>query len=213
MRRSTASSESSEARAIPASISRRSPASPRRPPDIAAAYPTDSRRSGPGGSRAERVFRPMGRPVEPSTMSSTGLTGAGPREKELVMDRKSWDQIVSGAGAVVAVVLIVLGAMAIYGGRFGRDNVRDRLEPQNISFPPADTMSPEEKAEVGEFAGQKVDTGVEAEAFSRYIGGALEFINEGKTYSVKRGSTPTWRRSCRARPTPCSRARRCARSC
>jgi hypothetical protein len=99
------------------------------------------------------------------------------------MDRKSWDQIVSGAGAVVAVVLIVLGAMAIYGGRFGRDNVRDRLEPQNISFPPADTMSPEEKAEVGEFAGQKVDTGVEAEAFSRYIGGHLEFINEGKTYS------------------------------
>jgi hypothetical protein len=99
------------------------------------------------------------------------------------MDRKNWDQIVSGAGAVVAVVLIVLGAMAIYGGSFGRDNVRDRLEPQNISFPPADAMTPEEKAEVGDFAGQKVDTGVEAEAFSRYIGGHLESINEGKTYA------------------------------
>jgi hypothetical protein len=99
------------------------------------------------------------------------------------MDRSSWDKIVSGAGAVVAVVLIVLGGMAIYGGNFGRDNVRDRLAPQNISFPPADAMSPEEKAAVGEFAGQKVDTGVEAEAFSRYIGGHLEFINDGKTYS------------------------------
>jgi hypothetical protein len=99
------------------------------------------------------------------------------------MDRKSWDQIVSGAGAVVAVVLIVLGAMAIYGGSFGQDNVRDRLEPQNISFPPAEAMSPEERAEIGEFAGQKVDTGVEAEAFSRYIGGHLEGINDGKTYS------------------------------
>ena len=99
------------------------------------------------------------------------------------MDRSSWDKIVSGAGAVIAVVLIALGAMAIYGGNFGQQNVRDRLEPQNISFPPADAMTPQEKAEIGEFAGQKVVNGVQAEAFSRYIGGHLEFINEGKTYS------------------------------
>ena len=99
------------------------------------------------------------------------------------MERSSWDRIVSAAGAVVAVVLIVLGAAAIYGGWFGRDNVRDRLEPQNIAFPPAAAMTPEERAEVGDFAGQTVDTGVEAEAFSRYIGGHLEGINDGKTYS------------------------------
>ena len=99
------------------------------------------------------------------------------------MDRSLWDKIVSGAGAVVAVVLIALGAMAIYGGNFGQQNVRDRLEPQNISFPPADAMTPDERAEVGEFAGQQVVNGVQAEAFSRYIGGHLAFINEGKTYS------------------------------
>ena len=99
------------------------------------------------------------------------------------MDRSSWDKIVSGAGGVLAVVLVVLGATAIYAGDFGRDNVRDRLAPQHIQFPPADAMSPEELAEVGEFAGQEVDTGVEAEAFARYIGGHLVFINEGKTYS------------------------------
>ena len=99
------------------------------------------------------------------------------------MDRSSWDKIVSGAGAVIAVVLIALGAMAIYGGNFGQQNVRDRLEPQNIVFPPAEAMSPEEKAELGEFAGEKVDTGAEAEAFSRYIGGHLVGINEGATYS------------------------------
>ena len=99
------------------------------------------------------------------------------------MDRSGWDRIVSGAGAVVAVVLIVLGTMAIYGGDFGRDNVRDRLVPQHISFPPTDAMTPEERAAVGEFAGAKVDTGVEAEAFARYIGGHLEGVNEGATYS------------------------------
>ena len=99
------------------------------------------------------------------------------------MNRSNWDKIVSGAGAVVAVVLIALGAMAIYGGNFGRQNVRDRLEPQNISFPPADAMTPQEVAEVGAFAGQKVENGVQAEAFSRYIGGHLQAVNDGKTYS------------------------------
>lgn len=99
------------------------------------------------------------------------------------MDRKNWDQMVSGAGAVIAVVLLALGAMAIFGGMFGRENVRDRLAPQKISLPPIEAMSPEEKAEVGDFAGAKVDTGTEAEAFARYIGLHLEEVNEGKTYS------------------------------
>jgi len=108
----------------------------------------------------------------------------GAREdKEYDMDRSNWDKIVSGAGAVIAVVLIALGAMAIYGGNFGQQNVRDRLVPQNISFPPAEAMTPQEKTEIGTFAGQKVETGVQAEAFSRYIGGHLEGINDGATYS------------------------------
>lgn len=99
------------------------------------------------------------------------------------MDRRLVDLLVSWSGAIVAFVVTALGAAAIFGGTFALSNVRDRLEPQNVAFPPASAMSPEEKAEVGEFAGQKVDTGPEAEAFSRYIGGHLESINEGKTYS------------------------------
>ena len=100
-----------------------------------------------------------------------------------MMDRSNWDKIVSGAGAVVAVVLIALGAIAVYGGNFGQQNVRDRLAPQNITFPPAEAMTPQERAEIGTFAGQKVENGVQAEAFSRYIGGHLEAINDGATYS------------------------------
>lgn len=99
------------------------------------------------------------------------------------MDRKAWDQMVSTAGAVVAVVLIVLGGLAIFGGNFGRDNVRDRLTPEHISFPPLAAMTPEERVEVGDFAGQQVVNGDQAEAFSRYIGGHLQFVNDGKTYS------------------------------
>ena len=99
------------------------------------------------------------------------------------MNRKAWDRIVSASAAVIAVAMIVLGGFAIYGGNFGRDNVRTRLEPQNITFPPLDAMTPEEQVAVGDFAGQQVTTGAQAEAFSRYIGGHLAAVNDGKTYS------------------------------
>lgn len=41
------------------------------------------------------------------------------------MDRSTWDRIVSGAGAVLAIALIMIGAAAVYGGNFGRDSVQD----------------------------------------------------------------------------------------
>ena len=97
--------------------------------------------------------------------------------------RRTLDLMVSWSGAVLAATLVLIGAAAIYGGLFALENVKDRLEPQKISFPPAEAMSPEETAEVGSFAGQFVDTGSEAEAFSRYIGLHLQDVNEGATYS------------------------------
>ena len=99
------------------------------------------------------------------------------------MNRKVWDRIVSASAAVIAVAMIVLGGFAIYGGNFGRDNVQTRLEPQNITFPPFDAMTPSEQQEVGTFAGQQVTNGAQAEAFSRYIGGHLALVNDGKTYA------------------------------
>ena len=99
------------------------------------------------------------------------------------MNRKLWDQIVSAGAAVIAVAMIVLGGLAIYGGNFGRDNVTSRLAPEKVFFAPYDAMSPEEQQTLGDFAGQQVTTGPQAEAFSRYIAGHLKGINDGKTYS------------------------------
>ncbi len=99
------------------------------------------------------------------------------------MNRKAWDQLISTAGVVLAVALIVLGALAVSGGNFAQANVTDRLEPQNIVFPPYEAMTPEEQAEIGEYAGVKVVNGEQAEAYSRYIGGHLAEINDGATYS------------------------------
>jgi hypothetical protein len=99
------------------------------------------------------------------------------------MDRTTWDRLVSGAGAVIAIALIVVGASAVYGGNFGRDNVRTRLQPEKVTFPPFAAMTPAEQQSVGSFAGQTVDNGPAAEAFSRYIAGHLTEVNDGKTYS------------------------------
>lgn len=44
-------------------------------------------------------------------------------------------------------------------------------------------LTPAEQQELGEFAGQTVDTGPEAEGFARYIGGHLAEVNDGATYS------------------------------
>jgi len=99
------------------------------------------------------------------------------------MDRSLLDRLISWIAAVMALALVALGAAAIYGGSFALDNVRDRLEPQNITIGAASEMSAEEKAIVGDYAGEKVDTGTEAEAYSRYIGLHVSEIGGGMTYS------------------------------
>ena len=111
--------------------------------------------------------------------------GGQPQRRSLQTNpaRSTWDKIVSGAGLVVAIALIVLGAAAVYGGNFGRDNVQDRLEPQNIVFPPLEAMTSAEQADIGEFAGVQVVNGAQAEAYSRYIGGHLTEVNDGATYA------------------------------
>ena len=116
-------------------------------------------------------------------LAAKGYTGA--RETVATrIDRRLMDRLISWTGALMAVAMIALGAAAIYGGSFALSNVRDRLAPQNITFPPAEAMSDYDKSEgLTAFAGQKVDTGTEAEAFSRYIGGHLTDVNEGATYS------------------------------
>ncbi len=108
---------------------------------------------------------------------------AADRARPAGSQRTMWDTIVSGAAAVIAVALIMIGAAAVYGGNFGRQNVQDRLAPEHVAFPPLDSMTPQEQAQLGQFAGQTVDTGPEAEAFARFIGGHLAEVNGGATYS------------------------------
>ena len=39
------------------------------------------------------------------------------------MERRTWDRTVSWVGMLIGVLLVGLGAIAIYGGMFGQQNV------------------------------------------------------------------------------------------
>ena len=80
----------------------------------------------------------------PQTATADVTAGQGARTPAKT-SRTMWDTIVSGAGAVVAIALLVIGAAAVYGGNFGRDNVQDRLQPEKVIFPPLDAMTPAEQ--------------------------------------------------------------------
>ena len=94
--------------------------------------------------------------------------------------RSTWDKIVSGAGAVVAITLIVLGGVRRLrrqlrpGQRAGSLGAAEHHVPA-VRGHDAGGASRTSAA----FAGQQVATGAQAEAFSRYIGGHLAAVNGG----------------------------------
>src|SRR5215813_6162844 len=60
------------------------------------------------------------------------------------MRRRTFDIIVSSVGAVLALVLLAAGALAMWGYSFANNSVRDQLTAQQIYFPPAgsDALKP-----------------------------------------------------------------------
>ena len=52
------------------------------------------------------------------------------------MRRKTFDMILSAGGAVLVVVLLVAGALGLWGYSFANSNVHNQLAQQQITFPP-----------------------------------------------------------------------------
>ena len=101
------------------------------------------------------------------------------------MRRHTFDKLMTTAGAVAVVGLIVAGSLLWWGHRFADSNVADRLRPQKISFSTVDKLTAEEKAIPGVvgYAGQAVDDGQKAKVYSDVINLHLQSVNNGKTYS------------------------------
>ena len=81
-----------------------------------------------------------------------------------------------------AVGMMVVGVLAVVGGTYDKQVVRDQLTPQKISFP--DKGSPALLPGVKQYAGQQVVSGGQAKAYANdFINVHLSKIAGGKTYA------------------------------
>jgi hypothetical protein len=91
------------------------------------------------------------------------------------MRRKAFDIVASGVGLVVVVVLIVAGALMLWGNSYVDSNVHNQLAQQQIFFPPKAAFAhPVAGSEitasmipsVSQYAGQQLLTGSQAEVWA-----------------------------------------------
>jgi hypothetical protein len=88
----------------------------------------------------------------------------------------------TSVAAVAAAGMMVVGLLALVGGSYDKQVVRDQLTPQKISFPPAG--SPALLPGVRQYAGQQVVNGGQAKAYANdFINVHLSEIAGGKTYA------------------------------
>jgi hypothetical protein len=78
--------------------------------------------------------------------------------------------------------MMVVGVLALIGGNYDKQVVRDQLTPQKIFFPPAG--SPALLPGIKQYAGQQVVNGGQAKAYANdFINVHLSEIAGGKTYA------------------------------
>ena len=94
------------------------------------------------------------------------------------MRRKVFDMLASAGGIVVAVVLVVAGALAMWGYSFANSSVHSQLARQEIYFPtkaafaqakPGTEITPGMIPYLEKYAGQQLLTGPEAEAYADHF--------------------------------------------
>jgi hypothetical protein len=104
-------------------------------------------------------------------------------EPVVALKRRTIDSVLIAVGAVLTACLLVAGALLTWGASFAADYVDDELSSQNITFPPAEALEEDGRADLLKFAGEDVNTGSEAEGYASFIDGHLQGIADGATYA------------------------------
>jgi hypothetical protein len=119
------------------------------------------------------------------------------------MQRKVFDKLASGIGAVLVVVLLVAGGLLVWGHSFAQSNVHNQLAQQQIYFPKASEITAVEHdyattgktadpefpnqamvAHIAPYAGDQVLTGKEAQVYANwFIGQHLKAMPYNGVYS------------------------------
>jgi len=94
------------------------------------------------------------------------------------MRRRVFDLLASGVGLVLVVVLVVAGALALWGNSYVDSNVHNQLAEQQIFFPPkaafahpvaGTEITPAMIPVVSQYAGQQLLTGAQAEVWADHF--------------------------------------------
>ncbi len=102
------------------------------------------------------------------------------------MNRKVVDYLISWAGLVVAIVLLAVGGLMIWGHVFIDNQVHNQLASQKIFFPPKGSPATAAApfAAMRKYAGQQLTTGAQAETYANhFIAVHLSEVAGGKTYA------------------------------
>ena len=109
------------------------------------------------------------------------------------MRRKVFDFIATAGGLVLVVVLLVAGALLMWGYSFTSSNVHNQLAQQEITFPtkaafaqakPGTEITPSMIPSVSQYAGQQLLTGAQAEVYANdFIAVHLSEMPYGGGYS------------------------------
>jgi hypothetical protein len=102
------------------------------------------------------------------------------------MNRRVVDYLVSSAGLIIAIVLLAVGGLALWGHNFIGTQVHNQLASQKIFFPPKGspaTAGPQFAA-MRQYAGQQLTTGPQAQTYANhFIAVHLSEVAGGKTYA------------------------------
>ncbi len=101
----------------------------------------------------------------------------------VALKRRTIDSVLIGFGVVATLVFAVAGGLLTWGNNFSGDYVTKELSSQHVSFPDSAQLTTEGRTDLLKWAGHKVDTGDEAQAYASYINGHLAKIAGGSTYS------------------------------
>ncbi len=104
-------------------------------------------------------------------------------ETPIRLTRHRLDVILTGVGALTTVVLLVAGALLVWGSSFAGNYVTDELAAQNISFPDQAALEQQGRDDLVQYAGEQVTTGAQAEAYASFIAGHVAAVAEGATYA------------------------------
>jgi hypothetical protein len=103
------------------------------------------------------------------------------------MRRKTLDALLTAGGIAISTVLLIAGALLMWGHTFVNNEVHTQLAAQKIFFPAAGSESltdPQVGPYLNKYAGQQLVNGAQAQAYAdHFIAVHVQKVADGQTYA------------------------------